>query len=181
MDFKKLIDKTRSFVNSVRYRNEYVPFNVEELEGMLGKEFYVAVFSNRVRNRFVQTLSDSDKPKRSFPYGSIIEVNPNKDEKVKGYLLSDLSKITFGGKPAADTFDDYVAVEHFMMRLSNVELYNVDQIHINGMQTPSLSGLAAKYDVDRGMQMGAKEEMKVIFDRNPNSKTKMYTVNPFYF
>ena len=94
---------------------------MRELEDMLGSEFTVIVFGNGIRRRVVKTLPNMHKDMDNFPQGTIIEINPNKDEKVKSYLLSDLSSITFGNKPAAYVIGKDVNIQYFKMRLSDKE------------------------------------------------------------
>ena len=89
MIFEKIIDKARSVVDSVRIRKKYLPFDVKELEGMIGQDFYVVVLGKETHKNIFQKLIrlgiSDDYIEDSLVKGSIMEVNSNKDDKEIGY------------------------------------------------------------------------------------------------
>lgn len=139
-------------------RDQEVPFDVKELERMVGREFYLAVMHPDSR-----VARDFEKCKEG---GVLMEVLSRRPQNLEGYMLGNLSKIMFeDGTLVGATLKDGEVYKDYIFTLENVE--------IQEGQPPILRGQAAEYRLHSnsvGEPLGKR--LALSLERVPKTKEK---------
>jgi len=115
--------------NKTEKQNKEVPFNVKDLEKMLGKEFYIMLCGDyKMLNGKIE----------DYPIGSMIEVTSRQPGVVNGYFIENINKVKF-----EDGSDIYENIENLL----DDYIFTLEKVEFPKGQHPILKGQARKYDL----------------------------------
>ncbi|MDO8642038.1 MAG: hypothetical protein Q7R76_00400 [Candidatus Woesearchaeota archaeon] len=99
-------------------RQGMTPFDPQELETMLGREFYLVVMGTAARERMLRRF---DGKLAEVPSGSVLEIKSRDHSRVDGYVIGSIAKAEYDDGRAVG--DDISAVQKsFVLTLDGVDL-----------------------------------------------------------
>ena len=115
-------------------RGDAVPFSTQDLERMVGKEFYLEIISKEQRRRFREKMPD-------FPYGQMLEITSRRPGEVEGYLVGNIVDVTY--KNATSPVEEINGV-------SEGFLFELERVRYPLGQSALLEGRSRKYTISTG-------------------------------
>lgn len=140
---------------------QILPFSVDDLEGMIGRDFYVMVSSQKAED-MMKSLP-TKRPLTDYPKGSLCEVvSAPKSGVLEVYFLSNLRAATYeDGTLVRDGIVDRI-YQDFILTLEEVR-YGADSL-------PILEGISVPYSIKERESASSPQKMSVEFATMPTAK-----------
>ena len=138
---------------------ERVPFNVRELESMIGGEFYLMVIGQAGRDLF-EDLTNQRGTKSDIPVGTLLEVVSREPAGLETYFLGNLRSALY---------EDGTAVGSGIAGAYNDYIFTLDSVSLADERPAILEGRSVLY---KGRPVNQDIRRMVLeFGVNPTSKT----------
>ncbi len=140
--------------NKVEKKNKEVPFNVKDLEKMLGKEFYIMVSGN---------YDNDEENKYNYPIGSMVEVTSRQPGLVNGYFIDNINRVRF---------EDETQLTENLLNFIQDYIFTLENVEFPEGQHPILMGQARKYNLHNNTVDNPLEKRIVLhMEDSPTYKT----------